>query len=320
MTERRVFGIVGLRDILPDVGPPRLFADEGRAADERSGQAHVLDNAALRKVAGRLGLQVFVGKDPCSGESFLQPFPGPENICPFPHRLLEVHPDLRRALRAVHEPVEPLLLALDLRRINPLLPLLRPSCSIAGPLAEDLRLGKGIAAEPVGAVHAPGHFTAGKESRQGCPALGRDPEPAHDVVGGRGYFHGGHADVHAELEELFEHHRQPGLDLFPGQVGDIEEYAAVRAPPPLQDLGCDRPGNHVPGREFHPLGVVDLHEPLAFAVEEHAAFAADGLGHEPAPGIVREYRAGRVELDHLHVDQLRPGPVPDRVPVARPAR
>ena len=50
------------------------------------------------------------------------------------------------------------------------------------------------------------------------------------------------------------------------------------------------------------------------AVFEHAAFAAHGFRDEPSAGIVGKDRAGRVELDHLHIDQFGAGPVPIAYP------
>ncbi|KAF5034615.1 hypothetical protein DSECCO2_594280 [anaerobic digester metagenome] len=82
------------------------------------------------------------------------------------------------------------------------------------------------------------------------------------MVGGRGDLHRLPPDIHAEREELLEHHREPGLDCLRGEVGYVEvDPTAVRSPA-LQHLGRDRPGHHVAGREFHPGGVVVLHEPL----------------------------------------------------------
>ena len=47
------------------------------------------------------------------------------------------------------------------------------------------------------------------------------------------------------------------------------------------------------------------HEAAAFAVPQHAAFAAHALGHQDAAHARRPHHARGVELHELHVDQLR---------------
>ena len=64
------------------------------------------------------------------------------------------------------------------------------------------------------------------------------------------------------------------------------------------------------------VGDVVEHEPLARRVAQHAAVAADALGDEQAPHAERPDHPGRVELDRLHVDQLRARPQGQRVAVA----
>ena len=92
--------------------------------------------------------------------------------------------------------------------------------------------------------------------------------------------------------------------------------------PSLEDLGRDRPRDHVPGRELEDLRGVLRHEPLPRGVLQDPALAAGALGDEDAAFEER----GRVELDELHVLQERPrvvgrgGPVPGAaVGVRRPA-
>ena len=100
------------------------------------------------------------------------------------------------------------------------------------------------------------------------------------------------------------------------QVRDVEEDAAARRAAALGHLGVDRARDDVAGRELHPLGVVALHEALAVRVAEHAALAAHGLGHQQARDARRPDHPGRVELDELHVDELRARLVGERVAVA----
>ena len=64
------------------------------------------------------------------------------------------------------------------------------------------------------------------------------------------------------------------------------------------------------------LGHVLEHEPLAFGVLQHAAVTAHALGDEDALDARRPDHPGRVELDELHVDQLRARPQGQRVAVA----
>ena len=122
--------------------------------------------------------------------------------------------------------------------------------------------------------------------------------------------------------------------------GDVEEHPAVRAAPALPDLPDDAAGDVVAGQQFgRPprflvslgvapalfriarrrvlVGVGDVveHEPAPLAVPQDAAFAAHSLGHQDAPDARRPHHPGRVELDVLHVDELRPGLVGERVAV-----
>ena len=58
------------------------------------------------------------------------------------------------------------------------------------------------------------------------------------------------------------------------------------------------------------------HEAAALAVGEDSAFAAHAFGDEDAAHARRPHHPGRVELDELHVDQLGPGLIGERVAVA----
>src|SRR6185436_8902463 len=64
------------------------------------------------------------------------------------------------------------------------------------------------------------------------------------------------------------------------------------------------------------LGEVLPHEPLTVLVAEDPALAPDRLGDEQAADARRPDHAGRMELDELHVDQLRAGANRQRLAVA----
>jgi len=309
-----------LFEIDTHVSAPGLGPDQGRAADERCGEEHVLDNTAVREVPGRRGFDRHLHEAVYGNKRTFQPRLVTEDPGALPHRKLELFSDIGRVCRSAHEFVELLLLLLDLRLVNLLFPARLFCRGLAGPFPEDLRVGKGVPAEPVCTLHAARRFPAGKETGERCPALGRYPQAAHYVVGGRGDLHGFGPDVHTIGEELFEHHRKSGLDLFFGQMGHIEVHAAPLCSPALRDFRCNRPGDHVPGRKLHPVRVVVLHEPFPEPVFQDTTLATDGLGDEPPPGIVRVHCPGRVELDHLHIDELRSRPVSHGKPVAGPAR
>ena len=123
--------------------------------------------------------------------------------------------------------------------------------------------------------------------------------------------------------------------------GDVEEHAAVRGAAAGLDLAVDA-ARHVVARQqlgrtagalvalrvapaFFRIGrrlrlvvVGDVveHEAAAFAVLQHAAFAAHALGDEDALHARRPDHPGRMELDELHVDQLGAGAIGQRVAVA----
>ena len=70
-------------------------------------------------------------------------------------------------------------------------------------------------------------------------------------------------------------------------------------------------------RQFHPLGIVFFHIPLAgIGIDQPAALAAHRLGDEEILDL-EIVEAGRVELHHFHVRHPRPRPPGHRDPVAR---
>ncbi len=217
-----------------------------------------------------------------------------------------------------------------------------------GPRPEDQQVRERVPAQPVGAVHAAGDLARGEQARDGRRARVRhDPDAAHHVVGGRADLHRPGRDVDVgELLELLVHRGQLAPHVLGGQVADVEEDAAMRRAAALLDLGVDRPRDVVPGRELgRPprvglaalrergdpcrglvvgrgvlgaavLGEVFPHEPLAQAVAQDPALAADGLGDQQAADARRPDHPGGVELDELHVDELGTGLVGERLPVA----
>jgi hypothetical protein len=123
---------------------------------------------------------------------------------------------------------------------------------------------------------------------------------------------------------------------------DVEEDAAVRAAAPGLHLAHDAardviarqqlrralrglvalrvaPAFFFVGRRLVAVRLRDVveHEAASFLVQEDPAFAADALGDEDALHARRPDHARRVELDELHVHQLRAGLIRERVAVAR---
>ena len=80
----------------------------------------------------------------------------------------------------------------------------------------------------------------------------------------------------------------------------------------LADLDGHRPAGHVARCQILGVGGIALHEALAFAVGQIAAFAARALGDQAAGAI----DPGRMELDELHVLQRQAGAQHHRVAVA----
>ena len=242
----------------------------------------------------------------------------PEDPGLVPHRQFQIFLHIRGAHGPLEEGVKHPEHPVGPGGVDPAALLLRLPGELAGPFPEDLRIRKRVPAETVCAVHPAGHLSAGEEAGNRRPALRGDPEPAHDVVGGGRHLHRLPPYIHAVGEELLEHHREPGLDPLRREMGHVEVDPAAARPAPFQHLGRYRPGHYVPCRELHPVGIVALHEPFPSHVQEDPPFAPDRLRHQPAAGVVGVDRARRVELDHLHIDQLRPCAVGHGKPVPGP--
>src|SRR5712691_1740055 len=221
---------------------------------------------------------------------------------------------------------------------------------LAGALSKDDDVRERVAAEAICSVDAGRALARGKQARHvrhlRVPV---DPHAAHDVMGCRTDLHRLRGDVEvSKLLELVVHARQLLLDVL-GPVrnprldpGDVEEHAAVRAAPAGFDLPHDAAAHVVTRQELRrssgglvALGVApslflvvrglrsiilgDLveHEPAALAVPEDAAFAAHRFGDENASNARRPDHTGWMELDELHVHQLRAGVIGECMAVAR---
>ena len=116
---------------------------------------------------------------------------------------------------------------------------------VAGPGAEDQKVGQRVAPKAIGSMHAARNLTGGKQSGHvRFLRFGIDPYPSHHVVTRRADLHGFLGDVDVgELPELVVHGGEPPPDVVgvtPG--GDVQVHTTVRRTSPLLDLGNDGPG------------------------------------------------------------------------------
>ena len=122
-------------------------------------------------------------------------------------------------------------------------------------------------------------------------------------------------DVDPVLETTFVDRRKPVADESRRHRREIKEHIGFAA---RRQFLLDRPRHDVT-RSQGAARIDRVHEPLAPRVEQHATFAAQGLGHEkPRRILLGEDR--RVKLHVLEVDQPRPDAVRHRHPVADAAR
>src|SRR5262249_54550784 len=123
---------------------------------------------------------------------------------------------------------------------------------------------------------------------------------------------------------------------------DVEEDAALRASAPLLDVANDAAGHMVAREELgrsprvsiplgvppplllvvgglFPIGLGDLveHEAVSLLVAEDAALAAHTFGHENPLDARRPDHSRGMELDELHVGEIRARVVGERVAVPR---
>ena len=182
---------------------------------------------------------------------------------------------------------------------------------LAGPPAEDDRLGERVAAQPVRAVQAGGALAGGVQAdapRWRGSRARRRCRPSSSARWARP------PSARVEMSSIWysmnwRYMRGSFVRMSVlARVGDVEEHAAVRPAPALGDLRVVGQRHPVAGAQLHPLRVVAGHEPLAVGVVETAALAAHGLGHEHAGGLLGRDHAGRVELDELHVHHPAAGP------------
>src|SRR5690606_36551002 len=133
--------------------------------------------------------------------------------------------------------------------------------------------------------------------------VGRDA--AHVVVHGRDYRDRLLLDVDVgEDARAFRDARQLLVDVGRIEVGQVEvDVVPVLADAAaFADLERHRPADHVARGQVLGVGRVALHEALAAAVAQDAAFAAHALGDQAAGAV----DAGGVELHELHVLQAQP--------------
>ena len=177
----------------------------------------------------------------------------------------------------------------------------------------DQRLHERIGGETVGAVQTRrGALTHRRKPLHGGTPVHRRLDAAAAVVRRR---HDGDQilrHVDAEGEALFVDVRETLLQVRLALVPDVEEHARRTC---SLHLGVDGAGHDVARRQGT-ARVVLLHERTPLPVHQHRALAPHGLGDEEALGV-RMVKAGGMELDELHVLDLRPGAPRERDAVAR---
>ena len=165
----------------------------------------------------------------------------------------------------------------------------------------DKRLQKRIGGEAVRAVETrAGRLAHGRKTRHGGAPVHRRLHAATAVVGGGDDGDEVLRHVDAELQALVIDVGEALLQERAPLLADVE--AAVGVARALH-LAVDRARHDVARRE-RAARVVLLHERMPLPVHEHRPFAAHGLADEEALGL-RVVEAGGVELDELHVRDLR---------------
>src|SRR6185295_9204146 len=192
---------------------------------------------------------------------------------------------------------------------------LRPRGGVgAGAAAEDQRVEQRVGAEAVAAVDRDaGGLAGGVEAGDVGAAVDVGLDAAHRVVVAgldvdrfAGDVDAG--EVAADQDDL----AQRLVHALFRDDGDVERDGAVGEAAALVALGRLGAGSDVARGQLHLVRRVLLHEAFAVPVEQVGTLAAGTLGDQEA--LARQRR--RVVLDHLHVHQLRPGPVGHRDPVA----
>ena len=177
----------------------------------------------------------------------------------------------------------------------------------------DERLHQRVRGEAVRAVKAGRRaFADGGKPLDRRATVRRRLDAAAGVVCGRDDRNEVLRHVDAELHALVVDVRKAVPQIGAALLADVE--AAVGVARALH-LAVDRPRDDVAGRE-RAARVVVLHERAPLAVHEHRALAADRLADEEALRL-RMVEARRVELDELHVLDLRAGAPREGDAVAR---
>ncbi len=197
-------------------------------------------------------------------------------------------------------------------------------------------------------MQAGGAFARGKQSRDRSHlGIAIHLNAAHDVVRGGPDFHRLLRDVEVgQLLELVIHAGQLFLDVLDraGNLfldpGDVEEHAAMRAPAAGLHFAVDAAGHVIAREQFRRttgafialriapaflfvVGRLALiivrniveHEALALVIPQHAAFAADALGHQDAFDARRPHHSCGMELNKFHIEQRGSGLVGQRLAV-----
>src|SRR3989454_2234527 len=102
---------------------------------------------------------------------------------------------------------------------------------VPGDASEDGGVGDAIAAQPIGAVHAPGVLAGGEEPFDGGAAAGIDDDAAHHEVGRGPDLHGLAGQVAAEVAAALDHAPEVALDHSGPEAGDVDPHPAARRAP-----------------------------------------------------------------------------------------
>ena len=151
-----------------------------------------------------------------------------------------------------------------------------------------------------------GALAAGVETGDGRLAPDVGAHTTHHVVGGGGDRDRLLGDVQPVLQAVAIDLREAGAHALRRQVGDVQ-VDLVRAR--TCQLCVDGARDDIARRQLGPL-VVLRHEAPSGGVHEEAALAAHRL-RDKEDRRARQPQGGGVELDELHVHDLRPGPISD---------
>ncbi len=151
------------------------------------------------------------------------------------------------------------------------------------------------------------------QTRQRTPPMRVCPDSTHQIVRSRPHRNPVPPQLQPIPSQELRDPRKPRL-----QINVLPRLAHVEIHRALHLLAPDRPRHHVPWSQLQPL-VVALHKPLSALVHQPCTLAAQGLAHQKVWRALQRKRR-RMELEELHVHQLRPCPVRHRDAVARSHR